>query len=323
MSEIFEALFARRHEGKGLSLDTLRMVVRKVTLEEFTKLYYSIVFNRESSRASTEKKAFLATKHFVHFRQMAIISRAYGMFCEVVKKFMGEITDDKIYRFQISDYDYQCVRCEWFWRYRNNDFEEDKDDEEHRELLEYFQKQDTWINSINSDRDFEDYITAYRLGKKEFLGFKFDGKEYPITLDMKFNYGKYSKVKNAIWESYNKKHNQLKTEEEYLNIRIDTYRNEEDKYGRLYSVEAEDLEKLKVKQRANWLASYNIENDYKELKNFDDSLRMAFEKADKENVFKENELRLYPYLKEVYEAQDEDEFFKWDVIWEQRKAYLS
>ena len=83
------------------------------------------------------------------------------------------------------------------------------------------------------------------------------------------------------------------------------------------------MEKLKVKQRANWLASYNIENDYKELKNFDDSLRMAFEKADKENVFKENELRLYPYLKEVYEAQDEDEFFKWDVIWKQRKAYLS
>ena len=76
MSEVFD-IYWQRKDKLSLSRVTENMCVKKVTLEEYIKLYNIAWMNEDTQNRSSERGCYIATKKFVTNYINALISESF------------------------------------------------------------------------------------------------------------------------------------------------------------------------------------------------------------------------------------------------------
>lgn len=267
MSEVFD-IYWQRKDKLSLGRVTENMCVKKVTLEEYIKLYNIAWFNEDDKGRSSERGCYIATKKFVTNYINALISNSFNLFQEIAKVYIGEIDHSKLYRLEIDEADYMQIHSRWYWHIKN-----DKvipDEKEHTELLEEVQEIYKWIKQLK----YYDFVLIYRLRKRK-ESFKFQCVEYFPQLGKNYYYMEYKEIKDKIFRAYDRKKRDIKSELNYIKQKIKWCESINQTAGSpLYY----DYIKDQIEQE-NQLKY--LDSDLRDFKMFDDSLNIQMAKERK------------------------------------------
>ena len=267
MSEVFD-IYWQRKDKLSLGRVTENMCVKKVTLEEYIKLYNIAWLNEDKGNRSSERGCYIATKKFVTNYINALISKSFNLFKEIAKIYIGEIDHSKLYRLEIGEVDYMQIHSRWYWHIKNDKVT--PDEEEHTELLEEVQEIYKWIKQLK----YYDFVLIYRLRKRK-EPFKFQGVEYFPQLGKNYYYLEYKEIKDKIFTIYKLRKNDIQSKLRYLENQKKWYEENEmtvksDGYCNVIH------EQIKTKPQLEYL-----DIDLRDFKMFDDSLNMQMEKERK------------------------------------------
>lgn len=259
MSEVFD-IYWKRKDQLTLSRVAENMCVKKVTLEEYDKLYNIAWLNEDTQNRSSERGCYIATKNFVTNYINALISKSFNLFKKIAKIYIGEIDHSKLYRLEIGEVDYMQIHPRWYWHIKN-----DKvipDEEEHTELLEEVQEIYNWIKQLK----YYDFVLIYRLRKRK-EPFKFQGEEYFPQLGKNYYYMEYVNMKHKIFTTYKLRKSDIQSKLRYLENQKKWYEENEmtvksDGYCNVIN------EQIRTKPQLEYLDS-----DIRDFKMFDDSLQ--------------------------------------------------
>lgn len=259
MSEVFD-IYWKRKDQLTLSRVAENMCVKKVTLEEYDKLY-NIAWLNEDNNRSSERGCYIATKNFVTNYINALISKSFNLFKEIAKIYIGEIDHSKLYRLEIGEVDYMQIHSRWYWHIKNDKVT--PDEEEHTELLQEVQEIYKWIKQLK----YYDFVLIYRLRKRK-EPFKFQGVEYSVQLNENYYYMEYKEIKDKILRAYDRKKRDIKSELNYIKQKIKWCESINQTAGSVlfYSYIKDQ------KEQENQLKYLDI--DLQDFKRFDDSLNM-------------------------------------------------
>jgi len=211
MSEVFD-IYWKRKDQLTLSRVAENMCVKKVTLEEYIKLY-NIAWLNEDNNRSSERGYYIATKKFVTNYINALISKSFNLFQKIAKIYIGEIDHSKLYRLEIGEVDYMQIYPHWYWHIKNDKVT--PDEEEHAEQLEEVQEIYKWIKQLK----YYDFVLIYRLRKRK-EPFKFQDVEYFPQLGKNYYYLEYKEIKDKILRAYDRKKRDIKSELNYIKQKL-------------------------------------------------------------------------------------------------------
>ena len=212
MSEVFN-IYWKRKDQLSLSRVAENMCVKKVTLEEYDKLYNIAWLNEDKGNRSSERGCYIATKKFVTNYINALISKSFNLFKDIAKIYIGEIDHSKLYRLEIGEVDYMQIHPRWYWHIKNDKVT--PDEEEHTELLQEVQEIYKWIKQLK----YYDFVLIYRLRKRK-EPFKFQGVEYFPQLGKNYYYLEYKEMKDKIFRAYELKKKDIKSEINYIKQKL-------------------------------------------------------------------------------------------------------
>lgn len=260
MSEVFD-IYWKRKDQLTLSRVAENMCVKKVTLEEYDKLYNIAWLNKDTQNRSSERGCYIATKNFVTNYINALISNSFNLFKDIAKVYIGEIDHSKLYRLEIDEADYMQIHSRWYWHIKNDKVT--PDEEEHTALLEEVQEIYKWIKQLK----YYDFVLIYRLRKRK-EPFKFQGVEYSVQLNENYYYMEYKEIKDKILRAYDRKKRDIKSELNYIKQKIKWCESINQTAGSVlfYSYIKDQ------KEQENQLKYLDI--DLQDFKRFDDSLNM-------------------------------------------------